>query len=152
MYFHEKYIFFFLFVYSSIRYLFCCDIIDSSRVPPERAAYNKLTTILKNLSSGLDEPNLPKLLLLGLENNFHSSNLHYISINRKAHGLLKHCSLWGNMSMVNAVILCIFTSLLSERNFSGLHFYTISQTLITCWAMQLRFCKGRKHCKTIPSR
>ena len=36
------------YVYSSIRQLYCCDITDISTVPPERAAYNKLTRTLKN--------------------------------------------------------------------------------------------------------
>ena len=49
MHFHEKY--FFLFVYSSIRQLYCCDITDISTVPPERAAYKNLTRTLKNHSS-----------------------------------------------------------------------------------------------------
>ena len=39
------------FVYSSIRQLYCCDITDISTVPPERAAYKKLTRNLKNHSS-----------------------------------------------------------------------------------------------------
>ena len=52
------------FVYSSIRQLYCCDITDIIPVPPERAAYKKLTRTLKNHSSWLDYPNLPKLLLL----------------------------------------------------------------------------------------
>ena len=36
------------FVYSSIRQLYCCDITDIRRVPPERAAYTKLMKPLKN--------------------------------------------------------------------------------------------------------
>ena len=52
------------FVYSSIRQLYCCDITDISTVPPERAAHKKLTKTLKNDSSWLDYPNLPKLSLL----------------------------------------------------------------------------------------
>ena len=52
------------FVYISIRQLYCCDITDISTVPPERVAYKKLTRNLKNHSSWLDYPNLPKLLLL----------------------------------------------------------------------------------------
>ena len=39
------------FMYSSIRQLYCCDITDTSTVPPERAAYNELTRTLKNHSS-----------------------------------------------------------------------------------------------------
>ena len=52
------------FLYSSIRKLYCCDITVISTVPPERAAYKKWTRTLKNHSSWLDYPNLPKLLLL----------------------------------------------------------------------------------------
>ena len=55
----------FKFVYSSIRQLYCCDITDIRRVPPERATYTKLMKPLKNHISWLDYPNLPKLLLLG---------------------------------------------------------------------------------------
>ena len=51
------------FVYSSIRQL-CCDITDIITVPPERAAYKKLTRTMKNHNSWLDYKNLPKLLLL----------------------------------------------------------------------------------------
>ena len=58
------------FVYSSIRQLYCCDITDIiSTVPPERAAYKKLTRTLKIIA--LDwikkkkkKKKLPKLLLL----------------------------------------------------------------------------------------
>ena len=50
---------------SSIRQLYCCDITDCSRVPPERAAYKKFIKTLENHTSWLDYPNLPKLLLLG---------------------------------------------------------------------------------------
>ena len=53
------------FVYSSIRQLYCCDITDIRRVPPERATYTKLIKPLKYHISWLDYPNLPKLLLLG---------------------------------------------------------------------------------------
>ena len=53
------------FVYNSIRQLYCCDITDIRRVPPERATYTKLMKPLKNNISWLDYPNLPKLLLLG---------------------------------------------------------------------------------------
>ena len=42
------------FVYSSIRQLYCCDFTNISTVPPERAAYKKLTRTLKNHSSWLD--------------------------------------------------------------------------------------------------
>ena len=42
----------------------------------------------------------------------------------------------GEMSMV-LLVTCIFSLL--KCNFSGLHFYTLSQTLIACRAMQLRF-------------
>ena len=35
-------------LYSSIRQLYCCDITYISTVPPERAAYKKLTQTLKN--------------------------------------------------------------------------------------------------------
>ena len=56
---------FYKFVYSSIRQLYCYDITDIGRVPPERATYTKLMTPLKNHISWLDYPNLPKLLLLG---------------------------------------------------------------------------------------
>ena len=52
-------------VYSSIRQLYCCDITDIRRVPPEKATYTKLIKNLKNHISWLDYPNLPKLLLLG---------------------------------------------------------------------------------------
>ena len=52
-------------VYSSIRQLYCCDITDIRRVPPERATYTTLMKPLKNHISWLDYPNLPKLLLLG---------------------------------------------------------------------------------------
>ena len=52
------------FVYSSNWQLYCCDITDISTVPPERAAYKKLTKTLKTHSSWLDYPNLPKLFLL----------------------------------------------------------------------------------------
>ena len=48
-------------VYSSIRQLYCCDITDIRRVPPERATYTKLMKPLKNHISWLDYPNLPKL-------------------------------------------------------------------------------------------
>ena len=40
IHFHEK--------YSSIRQLYCCDITDIRRVPPERATYTKLMKPLKN--------------------------------------------------------------------------------------------------------
>ena len=48
---------------SSIRQLYCCDITDCSRVPPERVVYKKLIKALKNHCSWLDYLNLPKLLL-----------------------------------------------------------------------------------------
>ena len=48
----------------SIRQLYCCDITDIKRVPPERATYTKLMKPLKNHIFLLDYPNLPKLLLL----------------------------------------------------------------------------------------
>ena len=53
------------FVYSSIRQLYCCDITDIKRVPPETATYTKLMKPLKNHISWLDYPNLTKPLLLG---------------------------------------------------------------------------------------
>ena len=56
--FHEKY---FFCVYSSIL-LYCCDITDFRRVPPERTTYKKLMKNLKNHISWLDYPNLSKLL------------------------------------------------------------------------------------------
>ena len=51
------------------------------------------------------------------------------------------------MSMVNLVTdyLLLFWStyimMLLKYNFSGVHFYTLSETLIACRAMQLRFLK-----------
>ena len=71
MHFHEKWKFKFVkCVYSSIGQLYCCDITYISTVQPERAAYKKLTRTLKNHSSWLDYPNLPKLLLLDFYNHF----------------------------------------------------------------------------------
>ena len=52
-------------MYSSIRQLYCCDITDIRRVPPERATYRNLMKPLKNHISWLDYQNLPKLLPLG---------------------------------------------------------------------------------------
>ena len=66
------------YVYSSIRQLYCCDITDIRRVPPERATYRKLMKPLKN----------PIYLLIGLSkfahtfavrfliSSLHSPNLH----------------------------------------------------------------------------
>ena len=45
--------------------LYCCDITDIRRMPPERVTYTKLMKPLKNHISWLDYPNLAKLLLLG---------------------------------------------------------------------------------------
>ena len=42
------------FVYSSIRQLYCCDITYISTMPPERAAYNKLTN--KNVNDVVFHP------------------------------------------------------------------------------------------------
>ena len=78
-------------MYSSIRQLYCCDITDCSRMPPERAAYKKLIKTLKNHSSCLDYPNLPKFLLLGFQNHFliiQSLSIHPICINA-----------WGSFSI-----------------------------------------------------
>ena len=52
-------------VYSAIRQLYCFDITDFRRVPPERVTYTQLMKPLKNHISWLDYPILPKLLLLG---------------------------------------------------------------------------------------
>ena len=41
------------FVYSSIRQLYCCDITDCSRVPPETATYKNLIKTLKKIKSWL---------------------------------------------------------------------------------------------------
>ena len=51
-----------------------------------------------------------------------------------------HYSLWGEMSMVFPVtcIFSLFEACFWSAMFSGLHFYTLSQTLIPCRAMQLR--------------
>ena len=67
------------FVYSSIRQLYCCDITDIKRVPPERATYTKSMKSLKNHISWLDYQNLPKLLLLYWF--LKSSSIHPICIN-----------------------------------------------------------------------
>ena len=58
------------FVYSSIRQLYCCDITDIRRLPPEtwEGDIHKINETFEKsylLISWLDYPNLPKLLLLG---------------------------------------------------------------------------------------
>ena len=65
IHFLEKYFCLHKFVYSFIRQLYCCDITDIKRVPPERATYTKIMKPLENHISCLGYPNLPKLLLLG---------------------------------------------------------------------------------------
>ena len=59
--------------------------------------------------------------------------------------ILKQQSM-GELSKINLVICLFFTSLkhlmvLLRCSFSGLHFYTLSKTLIACRDMQLRFFK-----------
>ena len=52
-------------VYNYIRQLFCCDITDIRRVPPERATYTKLRKPLKIISfDWIIQIILSKLLML----------------------------------------------------------------------------------------
>ena len=65
-------------------------------------------------------------------------------INSQTHLLFQHSSLWGENEYGKSGHLAMFTLLkhlmvLLKYSFSGLHFYTLSKTLIACRDMQHRF-------------
>ena len=82
-----------------------------------------MTELISPLNKQSGSPSILQLQSMGEMSNGIFGNLHIFA-------LLKHLIM---------ILRCNFFS-------SGLHFYTLSQTLVTCRAMQLRNCLKWKHC------